>query len=74
MFVAIHTILPLTQVNLTLACFWKVVTCLELIVATSPTQPEPFIASGCGDGEVKIWRPNGEFAASCPHQGANNFF
>ena len=51
------------------------VSCLELIPAVTSSSPtdttsggsEAYIASGGGDGEVKLWRPNGEFAHSCSH-------
>lgn len=41
------------------------VSCLALLPAAEGG--EPYIASGGFDGEVKIWRTNGEFAHSCSH-------
>ena len=49
------------------------VSCLELIPAATSSNPtdstggEAYIASGGGDGEVKLWRPNGEYVHSCSH-------
>lgn len=46
-----------------------VVTSLVLVAASPPTHPDPYIASGSGDGEVKLWRPNGELVHTCSHSG-----
>ena len=45
----------------------EAVTCLELIPATPEAGSEAYIASGGGDGEVKLWRTNGEYVHTCSH-------
>lgn len=42
------------------------VSCLELIPAVAPNN-EAYIASGGGDGDVKLWKTNGEFVHTCTH-------
>jgi WD40 repeat protein len=34
---------------------------------TSTTTSEAYIASGGSDGDVKLWKPSGEWVCSCNH-------
>ena len=40
---------------------------MALIAASSPSIPEPLVASGSGDGEVKFWKQNGDLLGTFPH-------
>ncbi len=42
------------------------VSCMELIPATAPGS-DTYIATGAGDGEVKLWKTNGEFVHTVTH-------
>ncbi len=44
------------------------VSCLEFIPAVAGSgNPDSYVASGGGEGDVKIWKTNGEFVHSCSH-------
>ncbi len=42
------------------------ISCLEFVPAAAPSN-EAYIASGGGEGDVKLWKTNGEFVHSCSH-------
>lgn len=42
------------------------VSCMELIPAAAPGS-DAYIATGAGDGEVKLWKANGEFVHTVSH-------
>ncbi len=42
------------------------VSCLEVIPPVAPSN-DTYIASGAGDGEVKLWKTNGEYVHTCSH-------
>ena len=44
----------------------EAVSCLTLIPPTS-AGGDAYIASGGGDGDVKLWKTNGEYVHSCSH-------
>jgi WD40 repeat protein len=43
------------------------ISCLEIIPAVAPSM-DAYIASGGGEGDVKLWKTNGEFVHSCSHR------
>jgi len=47
----------------------EVATCLELIPPCPASHPEAYIASGAGDGDVKLWGLAGESVHTCSHKG-----
>ena len=44
----------------------QAVVCLEIITTTGP-DAESYVASGGADGDVRLWKTNGEFVHSCSH-------
>ena len=42
------------------------IVCLEMIPSTGP-DPDSYVASGGADGDVRLWKTNGEFLHACSH-------